>query len=190
MPKSSIGILLAALALLMGCASGSDGGFAVEPSEPVVRVGEQLALVAQPQEDGIRELEWEVQEIYGGGFTHSRGLRVTYVAPSTAGKFHLVLHSVRSNGAVVRNIQEIRVIPVMTLVPAASHVSPSGSQVFAVKIKGLSNASVTWSVEEANGGSIQSDGRYTAPQHAGTYHVLATSTVDPEATVRAEIRVD
>src|SRR5512145_768290 len=55
--------------LTLGCLSGSsDQGMVVNPSAPAVRVGEQLALTAEPLEDLSQEPEWEVEETYGGGF--------------------------------------------------------------------------------------------------------------------------
>jgi len=38
---------------------------------------------------------------------------------------------------------------------------------------------VTWSVLEAGGGSIDAAGLFTAPATPGTYHVIATSALDP-----------
>jgi chitinase len=37
---------------------------------------------------------------------------------------------------------------------------------------------MTWSVQEASGGTIDPTGLYTAPAAAGTYHVVATSVAD------------
>ncbi|HET7788160.1 MAG TPA: hypothetical protein VFL36_19470 [Myxococcales bacterium] len=38
---------------------------------------------------------------------------------------------------------------------------------------------MTWSVQEAGGGTVNSTGLYTAPGTAGTFHVVATSVADP-----------
>lgn len=48
---------------------------------------------------------------------------------------------------------------------------------------------VTWSVQEAGGGSVDSTGLYTAPSASGTYHVLATGVTDPTNVGSATIRV-
>ena len=65
---SWIPILL--LPALWSCTSDSgDKGFAMDPPAPTVRVGEQLTLTAQPQEDLAQEPEWEIKESYGGGFS-------------------------------------------------------------------------------------------------------------------------
>lgn len=190
MPKSRCAFLLP-LVLLVGCSSGgSQDGFSVEPAEPTVHVGEQLVLLAQPQEDMAREPEWDVQETFGGGFTQSKGLRATYVAPAMAGKYHVVIRSVRANGTQVRTVQEIHVLPVMAIQPATARVAPGATLPLSLKLKGLQPSAVQWSLEESGAGTLQQDGLYTAPDHAGTYHVVVTSTQDPEASVRAEIRVE
>jgi hypothetical protein len=48
-------------------------------------------------------------------------------------------------------------------------------------VTGTTNSAVTWSVEETNGGTIDStSGLYTAPQNSsGTFHVMATSLANP-----------
>jgi hypothetical protein len=54
----------------------------------------------------------------------------------------------------------------------------------------LFNSGVTWSVQEgAAGGTIDANGRYTAPAAAGTYHVIATSKADTNRTATAIVRV-
>jgi hypothetical protein len=48
---------------------------------------------------------------------------------------------------------------------------------------------VTWQVDETNGGEIGEDGRYLPPIKAGTYHVTAVSTLDPQVSARATVVV-
>jgi len=49
---------------------------------------------------------------------------------------------------------------------------------------------VTWSVSEGSaGGSISSSGLYTAPNSAGTFHVVATSQSDPSVSEAAVVTV-
>ena len=49
---------------------------------------------------------------------------------------------------------------------------------------------MTWSVlEGATGGTITAAGFYTAPDHLGTYHVVASSTTDRSKTVTATVQV-
>jgi hypothetical protein len=50
-------------------------------------------------------------------------------------------------------------------------------------------AAVTWSVQEAGGGTIGADGRYTAPATAGLYHVVAVSVADPSRSASGAVTV-
>ncbi len=67
----------------------------------------------------------------------------------------------------------------ITIIPATATVPQGGSQSFFATVKGTSNTAVTWTVQEgAAGGTITSEGLYTAPGTPGTYHVVATSLAD------------
>ena len=49
---------------------------------------------------------------------------------------------------------------------------------------------VTWSVQEgAPGGSITTDGQYTAPNTTGTFHLVATSIANPSISATAPVKV-
>jgi len=186
---SWIPILL--LPALWSCTSDSgDKGFAMDPPAPTVRVGEQLTLTAQPQEDLAQEPEWEIKESYGGGFLNTRGLRTTYIAPVSAGRYTLILRSVRPNGTRVTSTHLIHVLPIAQVEPSQIHLAPGGSATFTVRMKGVPRGTATWSVEESNGGSVSADGYYQAPGHSGLFHVVATSTADPEAKAIAVVQVD
>jgi hypothetical protein len=60
--------------------------------------------------------------------------------------------------------------PALSLAPQAVEMPPGAVQQFTA-----SDGAAAWSVAEAGGGSVASDGRYTAPAEAGTYHVVATA---------------
>ncbi|GEM_PF-1125525 len=189
--KTSLPLLVfLALAPLAGCLSGSNHALLLDPSEPVALVGERKTLSVTSLEDLAGEPEWEVEETYGGGFLNSRGSRVTYIAPTTAGRFHLVIRAVRADGVRLRTVEEIRVLPILGIEPASRRVNPGGSLVLAAKAKGGSLGTVRWTVEEPNGGTILPDGRYTAPPHPGVFHVTASLVDMPEVAARAEIRVE
>ncbi len=197
MPKQPLsfrfGFLTTSLVLtsLLGCTSGENNqGFTLSPSSPQVEVGEQLSITAHPMEDVSQEPEWEIQELHGGGFLNSQGLHVTYVAPPSAGRYHLILRSTRPDGTKIKTVEEIVVVPSPQVEPSNTHVSPGGTATFTVKIKGLPKNTVVWSVQESEGGSINADGLYTAPARAGVYHVVATSTLDKDVSATATVRVD
>jgi hypothetical protein len=179
------------LIVLLSCTSGSDNeGLVVDPPEPAVRVGEQLTLTAQPLEDLSQEPEWEIKEPYGGGFLNTQGLRTTYVAPVSAGRYTIIVRSVRADGSRVKTSRIIHVLPIVQVEPSQIHLSSGASTVFTVRIKGITRNSVHWSVEESDGGSISAEGLYQAPGQSGTFHVVATSAADPDVRAIAVVQVD
>jgi hypothetical protein len=184
-------LLVLALPSLLACGGGADqSSFAVAPESRVVAVGDQLSLTAQPSVDLASDVEWEVQETYGGGLRNSQGEHTVYFAPPAAGTYHLILHGVKPDGRRLRQVVEIKVLALPAVEPGTVQLAPGGTAAFTATMKGLARNTVTWQVEEAGGGEIASDGRYTAPSKPGTYHVAATSTLDPSAVARATVVVE
>ncbi len=61
---------------------------------------------------------------------------------------------------------------------------------FTASVLGTSNQAVIWSIQESNsGGSIDSQGLFTAPFKAGLLHVVATSAQDSTKRAIAEVNV-
>ena len=62
-------------------------------------------------------------------------------------------------------------------------LAPGETFTFSATVTGASSgqsSGVTWAVQEgAAGGTIDANGKYTAPETEGTYHVVATSVADP-----------
>lgn len=54
------------------------------------------------------------------------------------------------------------------------------------------SSGIKWSVAEKDGGSIDMNGFYQAPQRIGVFHIIATSEADPHARtlVRVTVVVD
>ena len=182
--------LLAAALLLPGCGAGVAAGLDTSPAQPTVAVNERLEIAFR-SEDALRsEPEWELQELHGGGLLSTRGHAVTYVAPSAAGTYHLVVRAVRQDGSPARLVQTVRVMPVARLEPAGASVRPGGTVAFAARIKGLPRGTVAWSVEDADGGAVSPEGVYTAPGRAGAFRVIATSTEDPSVVLAATVTVN
>ena len=78
----------------------------------------------------------------------------------------------------------------VSVTPATVTLSPGGTQAFTQTVTGTTNSAVIWSIQEGQaGGSISSQGVYTAPSTAGTYHVIAASVADPNATGSATVTV-
>jgi hypothetical protein len=78
----------------------------------------------------------------------------------------------------------------VTITPAEVTLLPGTPQHFSADVIGTSNEKVTWNVEELDGGSIDTTGRYVAPKTQGTFHVVATSVVDPDPTKKARATVN
>ena len=76
-----------------------------------------------------------------------------------------------------------------SVVPVADTLRVNGSRQF-VGAGFDSNSVVNWSVEEgAAGGTITSDGFYTAPSITGTFHVIAASASDASKNAAASVTV-
>lgn len=73
--------------------------------------------------------------------------------------------------------------------PASDTIATGGRVSFKAIVIGAINQAVTWSVIEAGGGSVTSEGVYTAPSNAGTYHVKATSVADASKSITTTVTV-
>lgn len=93
-----------------------------------------------------------------------------------AGTFDFILNPITTAGTVC-------------ISPTVSSMNTNASRTFTSIVIGSNDQGVTWSVVEANGGSITNGGVYTAPATAGTYHVKATSRVDSTKSATATIEV-
>lgn len=74
--------------------------------------------------------------------------------------------------------------------PSTVTLAPGDMRTFTATVIGTTNTAVSWSVQEgAVGGTITSDGAYTAPDIPGIYHVVATSQADPTKSGTAIVTV-
>lgn len=74
----------------------------------------------------------------------------------------------------------------VTVSPTTATTTPGGSIPFTATVTGSDNSAVTWS---ASGGTIGTDGVYTAPTTTGSYTVTATSVADTSKTASATVTV-
>jgi len=77
----------------------------------------------------------------------------------------------------------------ITISPNALTLYTGHTQPFTAVVTG-GDQTVTWSVQEAGGGSVTTSGFYTAPTTQGTFHVVATSTEDPSKQASATVRIE
>ena len=135
---------------------------------------------------------WSVQEGAAGGSIDSSG---RYTAPAGGGTFHVVATSVADPSRSASATVTVTAPPVIavSVSPASISVSPGGTVSFTATVTGTvsgQSTAVTWSVQEgASGGSIDSNGRYTAPSGTGTFHVVAASVADPSRSDSSTVSV-
>ncbi|HET6413608.1 MAG TPA: hypothetical protein VFG53_16225 [Anaeromyxobacter sp.] len=73
--------------------------------------------------------------------------------------------------------------------PPSATTTPTNSVQFAAAVTGTAVTSVTWSVADTGGGTVDGTGLYTAPTTTGTFHVVATSTAVPTISGTATVSV-
>lgn len=191
MPKLCRSLCLVLPLLLTACGSGArDVPFLISPQAPAVQVGERITLLAQPNTDIQGEPSWEMQELMGGSFLNSKGLRVTYIAPQTAGTYRAVLRYHGLEGSLRKFTHEIQVLPRILIEPTQARVAPGATVQFTARVLGLAKANLNWYVEEEEGGTITPEGLYTAPRTAGAYRIVASVEGFPGALAYTSIRVE
>ena len=77
----------------------------------------------------------------------------------------------------------------VTISPPKTTLFAGETQVFVATVLGGANKTVTWSVDEEDGGAVTNQGLYTAPKVQGVYHVAASSTASPQQRPVATVTV-
>lgn len=114
-----------------------------------------------------------------------------YTAPISAGTDTVIITSTlnpagTSSSSITVNLAST---PSIVVSPAVSSIFHGATQPFMANVVGISNTSVIWSIQEANGGSISNTGIYTAPNQDGIYSVVATSSANSSVVGTAKISV-
>ncbi len=78
----------------------------------------------------------------------------------------------------------------LTVTPEFTHVKPRGTVCFKAEVTGSEDQSVRWAVKEENGGVIDYNGIYQAPELPGTYEITAVSSADESIAVSAFVIVE
>ena len=157
----------------------------ISPVSASLLVGAVQTFTATVTGSSNTAVTWAVQESAGGVVNAG-----TYTAPSTAGTFHVVATSAADTSkSATATVTVSTPVVVVTLSPAAAALQVGQSRSFTATVTGSSNTAVTWSVQESAGGTVLSDGTYTAPNAAGTFHVVATSVADASKSATATITV-
>jgi hypothetical protein len=161
----------------------------VSPTTPTVAAKGTVQLTATLTNAPANNtgVVWSVQES-GGGTVTGTGL---YTAPNAGGTFHVqVVSNADALAAAVATIN-VTPPPSVKVTPSPVALQQGKSQQFTAAVTSPpgGNSAVTWSVQEANGGSINSTGVYVAPNLAGSFHVIATLVADTTVSGSATITV-
>jgi hypothetical protein len=177
-----------ALAVGTGCGAGytpvASAGASVTVSPHAVSVAPGGTVAFSAAVTGLdasqsRAVTWFVQESTGGTVSSSG----KYTAPGVVGTFHVAATSVADTSKSDVAAVTVAAAPVIavSIAPNPASTIVAGTVTFAATVSGTAagqSTAVTWSVQEAAGGTVSSSGKYTAPGTAGTYHVIATSVAD------------
>src|SRR5262249_9703527 len=147
----------------------------VTPHQATVAMSATLSFAAAVSGGSSADVLWSVQEM-GGGMVDASG---TYTAPAQMGTFHVVAASMagRSSGDPAAVTVPAGGGVSVAITPRAASVISGGTVPFTAAVTGTNagqSTAVTWSVQEAGGGSVDTSGHYLAPASTGTYHVIAT----------------
>ena len=125
-----------------------------------------------------------------GNYSFSGLANGTYsVTPSESG----YLFSPAAQSAIISSANVANVNFTVSVAPVAVSISPTsvslvtgGIQQFTPTVTGTTNTAVTWT---ATGGTVSTNGLYTAPGTAGAYTVTATSAADTAKSASATVTV-
>src|ERR1035438_5892155 len=111
-----------------------------------------------------------------------------YTAPTAAGSCTVTATSQANSTKSASATVTVTAAPVVavSISPTSTAMLISGKQQFTAYITGTSNTAVTWST---TGGTVSTNGLYTAPATAGTYTVTATSQADTSKSASATVTV-
>jgi hypothetical protein len=163
------------------------------PSQADVEPGTTVQFAAQVTGTSDLSVSWSVDEA-GGGTVGANGL---YTAPATEGTYHVRAASAVASGSSATSVVRVKATPqvpgptpavAITISPTTATLDACKGRVFTASVTNSSDTAVTWTVTEAGGGTV-TNGAYTPPQTAGTYHVVATSVADKTKAAVATVTV-
>ncbi len=163
----------------------------VSPSSATIAASTAQQFTASVPGATNAALTWSVDSTAGGNATVGT-ISTTgfYTAPATGGS-----HTITASSTTNPSFNATAAVSdfIFTISPGSAFLSPSGTQQFMASIQGLSNTSVTWSVDGVENGNSTTgtvvSGFYTAPLTTGSHTVSATSVAAPSATVSATVTV-
>ena len=92
--------------------------------------------------------------------------------------------------ACLLSLHAIKLPVTVMIAPSSITLAPEDTQQFSADVSNASDSSVTWTVDEANCGTITAAGLYAAPATSQICHVRATSVEDPNASAVATVSIE
>lgn len=182
---------LTVLAGLAGCAGGGRGEVTLEPAKLIVIVSPAGLITDQGATQQFTatvvgatdpSVTWSLAASSVGGTISSTGL---FTAPATPGMVGVVATSNADTTKQAMAIVTVNAVAI-SVRPSSAALLPGRTQAFRATVTGSVQTGVNWSVlQGAVGGSISTEGVYTAPATLGTYQLVATSMWDSSKTATA-----
>ena len=163
----------------------------LSPSAPTITTSSNEQFTAVTQGLSSPVLNWTVDQISGGnsavGIINATGL---YTAPAAVGN-HTIAVSVASTPAIAATSVTVFALSIS---PTSATAAPSGTERFSATVQGLTNSSLTWSVDGVTGGNstvgtVSTSGIYTAPASLGQHTIAVSPVAVPSASAPATLTV-
>jgi hypothetical protein len=139
--------------------------------------------VAQVSGQSEKRVTWNATP--NGGTIDSTGL---YTAPLDGDGFLVTITATASSGVVGNAVVTLPSVT-LSIAPLAIAVVPGLSHAFTATVTGMADNEVSFTVKESGGGTITTDGLYTAPSAPGIYTVIATASADANYSAAAVVLV-
>ena len=114
------------------------------------------------------------------------GLRLTDYVEGHTVRVRWFAYKPVGDNAAARSEDEITV----QIAPLIHKLKPLERVRFTAAVEGTEDKTVSWSVVDADGGSIDDNGLYQAPSAAGTYEISVCSNDDPTSRISAFVIVE
>ena len=181
-------LVLAIVLVSVSCGAGAPPivTVTVSPASVTVDQGSTTQFSAMVTGSSNTSVVWSIDPSTAGSITSS-GL---FTASNSAGSARVIATS-RANpsnsGTAFATINSVSI----SLSQASFELVPGETHALTATVSGTINKNVLWSIQEgASGGSVTSEGVYTAPASLGTFHVSATSAADTTRVAIVTIAVN
>lgn len=167
-------------------------GLSINPTSAGVTPGTTQQFNASMQGQSNPTITWSVDGVNGGNTTVGTvSAKGVYTAPSQIGSHSIsaVVASPAATASAAVTVFDFSISPRGTV------LAPGATQQYTTTIQGLTDSTVTWSVDGNAGGNssvgmISTSGLYTAPGTTGPHTISATSAAYPSSSVSSHVTVE